>query len=173
LRHSWLSDGRQESVAEHTWRMALMAIVLQPLLEKSVDINKVLQMIVIHDLAEVKAGDYHAFENVPANKHDLEEKVLIAMVDNLAMATKSNFLSLWNEFELGITEEAKFAQSLDKMEVLIQHNEANLNTWNELEYSFNLTYGDNKAKYSQIISQLRELIRIESKEKIQKVKNKK
>jgi putative hydrolases of HD superfamily len=170
LRHSWLSDGRQESVAEHTWRMTLMAIMLKPLLEKPVVLEKVLQMIIVHDLAEVKAGDYHAFDKVPANKHELEEKALKSIIKKLNGETKTHFLNLWNEFEEGRTEEAKFAQSLDKLEVLIQHNEADIKTWNNLEYSFNLIYADNKVKYSKTLTQFRELIRKESKDKIAKAK---
>ncbi|MBN8999319.1 MAG: HD domain-containing protein, partial [Rhizobiales bacterium] len=54
LRHSWLSNGRQESVAEHTWLMALMAITLAPTLEHPVDLGHVLKLIIVHDLAEVK-----------------------------------------------------------------------------------------------------------------------
>jgi putative hydrolases of HD superfamily len=170
LRHSWLSDGRQESVAEHSWRMALMAMAIHPLLETPVDIEKVLQMITLHDLAEVKAGDYHAFDQVPSNKHELEEKALSEIVENLENNSGEEFFQLWNEFEEGVTEEAKFAQALDKLEVLIQHNDADISTWNETEYSFNLTYADNKVAYSRVLSLFRELIRDESKVKIAKAK---
>jgi putative hydrolase of HD superfamily len=73
---------------------------------------------------------------------------------------------LWEEFEANKTIEAKFAQSLDKLEVLIQHNEADIKTWNEKEYTFNLVYGDDKVKFSNILSLFRKLIFEESKKKI-------
>jgi putative hydrolase of HD superfamily len=60
LRHSWLSNGRQKSVAEHTWRMLLMAILIEPLLDQKVDLARLLKMIIIHDLVEAEAGDDHA-----------------------------------------------------------------------------------------------------------------
>lgn len=61
LRHSWLSDGRQESVAEHTWRVSLMAVLVEPYLTDRVDITKLLKMIIIHDLVEAEARDIPAF----------------------------------------------------------------------------------------------------------------
>jgi len=137
LRHSWLSDNRQESVAEHTWRMALMAIVIHPHLDFSADLNHTLKLIIIHDLAEILAGDYHAFKNVPQNKHQLEKKSLQKLLHNLPIATQNEIVSLWEEFEDNLTPEAKFAQSLDKLEVLIQHNQADISTWDEKEYDFN------------------------------------
>lgn len=65
LRHSWLSDGRQESVAEHSWRMALMAMTLHRELDFEVNIAKVLKMIIVHDLAEILAGDYELLKKCP------------------------------------------------------------------------------------------------------------
>ena len=62
LRHSWLSDGRRESVAEHSWQMALMAMVVHPRLEAPVDLCRALKMILVHDLAEAETGDVPVFE---------------------------------------------------------------------------------------------------------------
>lgn len=61
IRHSWLSDGRQESVAEHTWRVCLMAILLEPELCLQIDGSRTLRMIVVHDLVEIFAGDIPIF----------------------------------------------------------------------------------------------------------------
>ncbi len=62
LRHSYTSSGRQESVAEHTWRMALMAVLIEPLLKQKVDTARLLKIIVIHDLVEAEAKDVSALD---------------------------------------------------------------------------------------------------------------
>lgn len=63
LRHSWLSNGRRESVAEHSWQMAIMSMLIHPHLEKPVDLEKTLKMILVHDLVESITGDTPFFEN--------------------------------------------------------------------------------------------------------------
>src|ERR1700748_739286 len=62
LRHSYTSSGRQESVAEHTWRMALMAVLIEPLLKQKVNTARLLKMIIIHDLVEAEAKDISALD---------------------------------------------------------------------------------------------------------------
>src|SRR4249919_1427532 len=62
LRHSYTSNGRQESVAEHSWRMSLMAVLIEPLLKQKVDTVRLLKMIIIHDLVEAEAGDISALD---------------------------------------------------------------------------------------------------------------
>ncbi len=68
LRHSWLSNGRRESVAEHTWRLALMAMAIEPYLPNQVNSEKLLKMIIIHDLVEAYAKDIPAFETMNNNE---------------------------------------------------------------------------------------------------------
>lgn len=167
LRHSWLSDGRQESVAEHTWRMALMAIVLHKEVDESIDLYHVLKMIIVHDLGEVYAGDYQVYgKDVPANKHELESEALNKLLTTLPTYTKEEIYLLWDEFEHRETKEAKFAVALDKLEVLIQHNEADTSTYLPGEGEYNLTYADDKMEHSKVLKAFRELIRLETKEKI-------
>lgn len=62
LRHSYTSSGRQESVAEHTWRMSLMAVLIEPLLKQKIDPARLLKMIILHDLVEAEAGDISALD---------------------------------------------------------------------------------------------------------------
>lgn len=158
LRHSWLSDGRRESVAEHTWRTCLMAIVLKDEIDQNIDIGKVVQMLTIHDLAEIKAGDYHAFKDVPKNKHKLEKKALNDLLSELNQTTQIHITNLWNEFEDCKTIDAKFAQALDKLEVLIQHNEAGTDTWEDKEYDFNYYYADDKVTFNKVLELFRSLV---------------
>ena len=168
LRHSWLSDGRQESVAEHTWRMAIMAIVLYRDLDFKVEIGKVLKMALVHDLAEVYAGDFHAFKDVPLDKHAKELLSLQTLTKKLPEAVAVELVELWEEFERRETMEAKFAVALDKLEVLIQHNEAEISTWDEKEYDFNYYYAFDKVDFSEILTIFRDLVLEETIKKIDK-----
>lgn len=166
LRHSWLSDGRQESVAEHTWRMAMMAMLLAPHVEHKLDVNKVIKMVLVHDVAEIIAGDYVAFKHRPDNKHELEQTALVELTKELEKELQEEFLALWLEFEECVTFEAKFAQALDKIEVLIQHNEADISTWEEKEYEFNYYYGYDKVQFSKVLTLFRDLVLEETHQKV-------
>lgn len=169
LRHSWLSDGRRESVAEHTWRMALMAITLHKEVDKKIDIGHVLKMIIVHDLGEVYAGDYQVYgKEVPENKHELEEQALQKLLSTLPSYSQQEILDLWHEFENQETIEAKFAVALDRLEVLIQHNEADISTYLDGEGEYNLTYANDKVYYNQILKTFRQMIKEETKRKISK-----
>lgn len=145
LRHSWLSDGRRESVAEHTWRMVLMAILLRPYLEERLDLEKVLTMIVIHDLGEIKAGDIPRMDKPDKKQRKLNEKKAVEEITKLLPPDLGEKIkNLWLETEERRSPEAKFVNALDKLEVLIQHNEADISTWSEekKEFSFNLHSAD-------------------------------
>lgn len=169
LRHSWLSDGRRESAAEHTWRMALMAIALAPEISSSINLSHVLEMIIVHDLGEVYLGDFQVFGDgnpAPKNKHELEKKALQKLLSFLPTFTEKKINALWLEFEENETVDAKFAVALDKLEVIIQHNEADLSSYIEGEGEFNLTYADDKVAFDKVLTEFRELIREETKRKI-------
>ncbi len=166
LRHSWLSNNRQESVAEHSWRMALMAIVFEKEISMKVDMLKVLKMIIIHDLAEIRAGDHHAFKGELKNKFENEKNALEKILKNLPAETREEIKDLWLEFEDLKTDEAKFARAMDKLEVLIQHNEAELKTWDEKEFSFNLECSYKEVEFNKVLFEFRETLQEEIKKKI-------
>ncbi len=154
-------------MAEHTWRMALMAIALHKEVDKNIDLSHVLKMIIVHDLGEVYAGDYQVYgKEVPENKHELEEQALKKLLATLPNYTQQEIMDLWNEFENRETIEAKFAVALDKLEVIIQHNEADLSTYLEGEGEYNLTYAEDKVIYNDALKEFRELIKEETKIKI-------
>ncbi len=126
LRKGWLirnvgqknKNLRIESVAEHTFSMSLLAIQLMENREVKFDEGKVLKMIAIHDLCEIDYGDHTPFDNVkPEDKFENELQCVkrLAQVYNL-----KNILSLWQEFEKGESEEAKFVKKVDKLDAILQ-----------------------------------------------------
>lgn len=134
-RHCWYDNGRRESVAEHTWRMSLMAMLMAPELETDVNLEHLLKMIIVHDLVESLTGDIPIFmvdtPEKKAAKH-LEEKAAMEKIRNmLGSETGDELFTLWEEYEEGTSPEARVAKALDKLEGNIQHNEAPLETWIE------------------------------------------
>jgi len=170
LRHSYTSTGRRESVAEHTWRMALMAILLEPYLNQKIDIGKTLKMILIHDLVEAEAGDVPIpyMVNNTALKKAKEEKEKAAIENIRSMLNDDvgkEIHSLWYEFESRETYEAKVAYALDKLEVQIQHNEADIATWEPIEYE--LIYSRRPfTQFDTTLDQLRLLVEQEAEDKL-------
>lgn len=134
MRHSWLSNGDQESVASHCWRMSLMAALLGPRLDRSVDMEKVLTMAIIHDLPEAKVGDLPHFDDLKAcQERDKFQSEQSAMSELAELAEDKSLYDLWMEFEQGETYEAKFVRALDKLEMVLQHIEAGVSTWDTKE----------------------------------------
>lgn len=142
LRHSWLNDGkRQESVAEHTWMMALLALVIMPQLKQKLDQTKVLKMIIIHDLAEAVTADMPIWEGVEnkAVKIAAEKKAITKILAHLDEATQQELLHLWEEYEERTSPEARFVKAIDTMDVITQHNVAPLETWEDNDYLWQLS----------------------------------
>jgi putative hydrolase of HD superfamily len=162
MRHSWLSNGRQESVAEHVWRTSLMAMLISPYLEETLDIAKTLKMIIIHDIVEAEAGDVPVFlAETPEAKKKKEEKEKKAIENIRKMLDSSagdEIYELWYEFEEKKSLESKFAQALDKLEAQIQHNEADLKTWIHPEKLRIFSKLDKYCVFHPLFVQLKEVI---------------
>lgn len=134
LRHSKTSRGRRESVAEHSWRMALMAVLLKPHLDWKLDFERLLAMILAHDLAEARVGDVPIFKSTLCKQKQIAEKKAIQEFRTMLGRDAGPWIyGLWEEFELKQTPEAKIANALDKLEAQLQHNEADLKSWIEWE----------------------------------------
>lgn len=144
LRHSWLSNGRQESVAEHSWQMALMALLMHRHLAHPVDIEKTLKMILVHDLVEAEVGDVPFFDKGERKrlKAAREQRAIAKIRDALDPATGQEIHDLWQEYEAKATAEARFATALDHLEVQVQHNLADFATWEPVEYELVYTKMD-------------------------------
>ena len=161
LRHSWLSDGRQESVAEHSWLMSVAAVLLSPHLEHPVDLGHTLKLIALHDIAEAITGDIPSFETSArkVSKAQDEAQAMAAISAMLPPASAALLLSLWQEYEDAVTPEAKFARALDKLEVQHQHNLADLRTWTEVELGLVYTKMDRECAHDAALMALLAVIR--------------
>jgi putative hydrolases of HD superfamily len=161
MRHSWLSNGRQESVAEHTWRMSLMLVLLEPYLDNKLDTAHALKMIIIHDLVEAEAGDIPVFEVSTVEAKELKQKKEIQAIENLRRQLGDDLgqhiYDLWFEFEDKLTYEAKVANALDKLEVQIQHNHADISTWLEVEQELSLLMGKHTS-FDNCLTSFKDLI---------------
>jgi putative hydrolase of HD superfamily len=166
LRHAHKSNGQRESVAEHSWRLCLMTMFLSETIE-GIDRNKCLKMALIHDLPEIFAGDAYRLDlKKQAGRHDKERAALEKLVKLLAEGTAGELTQLWLEFEEGTTGEARLVRLIDRLEVLVQHNESDLGKWSELEMQ--IQYGL-AAKHAERYGFMREFaleIDQETKEKL-------
>ncbi len=156
MRHSWLSSGRRESVAEHSWQMALLALLVNKHLENSVDIEHTLKMIIVHDLVEAEAGDIPFFETGPRKeqKAECEQQAIENIRDMIDSQTGQEFYDLFQEFESAKSPEAKLAKALDNLEVQIQHNNADFSTWEEIEYDLVYTKMDKPCRHDSFLRAL-------------------
>ena len=166
LRHSWTSDGRQERVAQHTFRLCMFAWLVRDEIE-GVDMDRVMQLCLFHDIGEAVTGDIPAFEKTEEDRRR-ERDVLQEIPSRLPKKQKSELESILNELEENKTPEAKLLHALDKMEALIQHNEASTDTWLPLEYDLQMTYGETESQAFPYTALLREKIREDSREKIRR-----
>jgi putative hydrolases of HD superfamily len=133
LRHSYTSQGRRESVAEHSWRLSLMAVTLADCIP-GIDKNRCLKMALVHDLPEVFAGDAYRLDlNKQIGRQEKEQASMEKLMKFLPEQSAHEIMDLWLEFEAAKTGEARFVRLIDRLEVLIQHNEADISTWVELE----------------------------------------
>ena len=164
LRHSWTSDGRRESVAEHTWRLALMAYFVKDEVPEA-DADKVILMCLCHDLGEVFIGDIPAFEKSEAYSA-AEDAAVNAWLERLPAPYNAELSALFAEMAAQETLEAKIYKALDKLEALIQHNEADIATWLPLEYELNFTYGSEETAFFSYMERLRAEINRDCAEKI-------
>ena len=136
-RHSWTSSGRHESVAEHSWRLAMLAMLLRDALPE-VDMDKVLRMCLIHDVGEAVTGDIPSFQKTDANE-ETERQAIAELLSPLPDGLRGELTALFAEMDALATPEARVYKALDKLEVVVQHNEAPLDTWLPLEYELNQT----------------------------------
>ncbi len=163
-RHSWSSEGRRESVAEHSWRLSVMALLCADEYPE-LDMVKVLKMCLIHDFGEAVTGDIPSFYKT-ADHEEIEAKAVRELVSELPPPMAEEFTALYDEMDALETPEAKLFKALDNMEAVVSHNEAPLNTWIPLEFTENLVYGEANAAFSAWTKGLRAQLKADSEEKV-------
>lgn len=129
-RHSWLSNNDQESVAEHSFRLSFMVLSLAAELKEPIDVYKALKMAIIHDLPEIHSGDIPAFA-IDEKREESEDESMRKIC--ACLREGEQFYALWEEFEKRESREAKFVYALDRLECIMQHLQADINTWIEVE----------------------------------------
>jgi len=155
-RHSWTSSGRHESVAEHSWRLSVMALLIADEFSE-MDNVKVLKMCLIHDFGEAITKDVPSFLKTKQDE-EREDLAIAEILGQLPDSITSEFTELFSEMSELKTPEAKLFKALDKMEAIISHNEAPLETWLPLEYEENQKYGAEDVAHSDYLTRLREEI---------------
>lgn len=147
LRQSTLfNSDRRENDAEHSWHLAVMAIVLAEYSDKPIDLLKVLKMVLIHDIVEIDAGDTFIYSTTKDHDNTEEELAAAKRIFGILPAEQAEeLIEIWKEFEAAETDEAKFAKSLDRFEPLLQSATNNGGTWVEHDVPYHKVYDVNKA----------------------------
>lgn len=163
-RVAFTEEGKRESVAEHSWRLALFACVVlgeYPELDK----ERVLTMCLIHDMGEIYDGDTPANESVDKNQKYSNESAAVKQVFSLLAAPEEICLKkIWHEYNDGKSPEAQLVKALDKAETIISHNQGR--NPDDFDYDFNLEYGK-KFFYDENLKQLRDYLDKRTKEKME------
>ena len=164
VRHSYTSGGRRESVAEHSWRITLMAYFVSDEFPEA-DLLKIMKMCLIHDLGEAFTGDIPAFEKTDKDS-EKEADVLGEWVKTLPEPFDKEMAELYQEMEAQRTLEARIYKALDKLEAVIAHNESDISTWLPLEYELQQTYAAESVKGFPILEEIQRLAVEKTLEKI-------
>jgi putative hydrolase of HD superfamily len=154
-RTSWTTSGARESVAEHTWRLTLMALVFAREFS-GVDALKLLKICIVHDLGEAIGGDVAAPLQPEGGKAEAERRDLLELLEPLPEGPSSEIVSLWDEYEAASSPEARIAKALDKLETIMQHNQGTNPPG--FDYRFNLEYGRRVTAGHPLIVAMREIL---------------
>lgn len=141
-----INSDRPENDAEHSWHLAVMAIVLAEHSNEPVDLAKVMKMVLIHDIVEIDSGDVFAYDTVKSHDNfDEELKAAKRIFGILPNEQAEEFINIWIEFEEMKTPESKFARALDRLEPLLQNASNNGGTWREFDVKFDKVIEKKKA----------------------------
>ncbi len=152
-RSAWTSAGGRESVAEHTWRLCLMAMLLYGD-APGIDSARLLKMCLVHDLGEAIGGDVPAPAQTPeGDKAGRERADLLKLTASLPAALQREIVELWDQYEAAATPEARLAKGLDKLETILQHTQGS--NPGDFDYRFNLAYGQRYTAADPVLTALR------------------
>lgn len=138
LRRTYLVDGsRNENTAEHSWHLAVMALILSEHANETVDVMRVMKMVLIHDIVEIDAGDTFAYDDAGnASKLEREQEAADRLFNLLPQDQAQEIRALWDEFEARETMEAKFANAMDRMIPLLHNYTTEGKAW--IEHDVNI-----------------------------------
>lgn len=163
-RHSVTVGGVTETVAAHSWRLAVLALLLLPEFPE-IDGNKLVRMCLIHDFGEAITGDIPSF--LKTKEHEAtEENAVSNLLSTLPEPQRRELGALFAEMDALETREARLYKALDKMEAVIQHNESDISTWLPLEYELQQTYAIENAKEFPYLKELRAMMLEDTLDKI-------
>ena len=141
-----INSDRPENDAEHSWHLAMMAIVLAGHANEPIDLEKVMKMVLIHDIVEIDSGDVFAYDTTKSHDNfDEELKAARRIFGILPKEQAEEFINLWIEFEEMKTPESKFARALDRLEPLLQNASNNGGTWREFDVKYDKVIEKKKA----------------------------
>ncbi len=132
-RQTYLADGsRKEGDAEHAWHMAVMAFLLADYANEPIDVLKAVKMALMHDVVEIDAGDTYAYDTKGnQTKRDREQKAADRIYGMLPEEQASEYRALWEEFEAMETPEARFVNTLDKVQPVLLNDASGGKSWQE------------------------------------------
>ncbi len=165
-RHSQTAAGLPESVAAHSWRLAVLSLLLAPSFPE-LDMGRVTRMCLVHDFGEAVTGDVPAFVKTDKNEQS-EDAAVASLLSSLPEGERAAFSALFAEWDAQETSEARLAKALDRMEAVVSHNESPIESWIPLEYTLNLTYGAESAVEFPYLAALREEMRLDTLKKIER-----
>ncbi|UPZ38624.1 HD domain-containing protein [Sphingobacterium sp. PCS056] len=139
------NSDRNENDAEHSWHLAMMAIILAEHSNEPIDILKVVKMVLIHDIVEIDAGDTFIYDTQKNHTNTDEERLAAKRIFGLLPQKQAEgLIEIWEEFEAGLTHEAKFARAMDRLEPLLQNTSNSGGTWNEFDINYSKVYDKKK-----------------------------
>ncbi|MEH6534100.1 MAG: HD domain-containing protein [Photobacterium frigidiphilum] len=145
---------RYENSAEHSWHVCISALMLKDYANEPVDINRVIKMLLIHDLGEIDAGDTIIYASETAENKQNEEAGLKRIFDLLPDGLGDEYLSLWHEFEAGETAESKYAKAIDRVPPLLHNLQGNGHSWKKHNISKEKVFSLNGRRISDGSQQL-------------------
>lgn len=169
-RHSVTSGGVTETVAAHSWRLAVFAMLILPEFPE-IDGDKLIRMCLVHDFGEAITGDIPSFLKTQ-QQEETEVDAVGALLSDLPEPQRGELEALFCEMDAMGTQEAKLYKALDKMEAVIQHNESDICSWLPLEYDLQQTYALENAAQFPYLKELRSLMLEDTKNKINQSREK-
>jgi len=141
-----IGSNRHENDAEHSWHLAMMTLVLAQHADKPVNILRVLKMVLIHDLVEIDAGDTFIYDTEKNHTNTDQERLAAKRIFGILPDHQAEeFMAIWEEFELGTSDDAKFARAMDRFEPLLQNTSNDGGTWAEFNVPYEKVYQKKKV----------------------------